>query len=81
MELATLYLVYKIGNGPETTYRGLFRDRAACEASLARKIERKSPEVTYVIWQCWEHGTPAPDWIAEKLIHGVPLNPKYLPAG
>jgi hypothetical protein len=81
MEPATLYLVFKVGGGPEKTYRGLFPHTVACERALARMLERKSPEVTCVRSLCWEHGTPAPDWIAEKRIHGVPLHPKYMPTG
>jgi hypothetical protein len=81
MEPATLYVVFMIGVGPERTYRGHFGSVAACEDALARMIERKTPETKFVRSHCWEHGTFAPEWIAGKRIHGVPLDLKYPPAG
>jgi hypothetical protein len=79
--LETLYLVLKVGSGPERTYVGHFRSWDDCEWSMARNVERKSADVTYVRYVCWERGTWAPDWIAEKRINGVPLDPRFMPKG
>ena len=79
MDAATLYLVFQIGNGPERTYIGHFGNKYLCEASLARTIKRKAQDMRVVRSVCWEHGTPAPSWIAVKVINGVPLDPAYRP--
>ncbi|WP_439541951.1 hypothetical protein [Hyphomicrobium sp.] len=79
MEPATLYMLYKLADGTEHLYKGHFGSPDLCETSRDRMTEQPSPRVTILKSVCWEHGTWAPDWIAEKHINGAPIDPKYRP--
>lgn len=80
MEPSTLYILFKLADGTERTYEGHFGSLSLCEDRRERMTEKPSPGVTILKSVCWKPGMWAPDWIAEPVIHGVPLDPQYVPA-
>ncbi len=79
MDPATLYLVFTVGGGPERTYVGHFANKLVCEESLARMVERKADDVSYVRTVCLEPRDPTPDWLPRGAFHVDTLDPKLRP--
>lgn len=79
MEPTTLFFVYALSGGPETTYRGDFASVGLCQQAVSRMIETKRPDMNVIRTYCWKHGSTAPAWVSVDTINGVPLDPAYRP--
>lgn len=81
MEPTTLYLLYKLQNGPESIRAFPFNSPAECETFL----DGVPKDVEVIRYSCEKYtpGLEPPRWYeirdSQKVIHGVPLDPSLWP--
>jgi len=81
MDPATMYLLYKLQNGPESAREFPFDSAAECESYR----QRIPGDVNVIRYSCetYKVGSEPPTWytghFAKKLIHGVPLEMRHRP--
>lgn len=82
MEPTTLYLLYKLHNGPESVRSFAFDSVAECE--MFQKGIPKDVKVIRYSCEKYTLGLEPPRWYMihfdqNKIIHGVPLDLRYMP--
>lgn len=81
MDPATLYIVFKVANGSDRTWQRQFPSTEECEKFVESARERSPADTVIVSYACQSPEVAPPRWIRESLVEGVPLDPKYRPAG
>ena len=81
MEPATFYVLYAIGAGAARLSNSQhFPTMVECEQFQTRVLERKP--ANYAVFQhaCVPQGAWPPKWVMDQPIHGVPLDPQFMPS-
>lgn len=85
MEPTTLYLLASLAGQPASVATYRYPDRDTCEDVLRRAWADapRYPPGRYKLLKgvCLPASTWPPEWVADPLIDGVPLNPRFSPNG
>lgn len=79
MDPATLYVLFTLADGQRHTWSAEYATKAQCEDARQTTLtgQAKRPGKTVTWSYCWVHGTHPTEWMGEKIIYGVPLDPKH----
>ena len=85
MEPATLYMVFKLADGPAEGWRWSLSSMEECQTSLADLKKKKPADAEILQSACLPNAVyrEPPRWYAdalkERVINGVPLDEEYMP--
>lgn len=79
MDPVTLYVLVLTPTGIEKLSHLHRPTMADCETLRARILESAPVTNTVLNSVCWPQGKWPPDWVRQRPIHGVPLDPALQP--
>jgi len=83
MDPATLYILFQINGGPQKALERWFVSVQDCHEFVRHVLHPQSDKASIIRYECVSSVArqEAPRWYthynAQKLIHGVPLDPKH----